>query len=173
MMGKASIASAFAEEQLRFLLSPAKQKIDYSKVIAMGPMRAGRWECWDPGLPWPITGKLWRADGNRCFRCRCDVGLGPVRELVAPASAPRPVPATVSGLECAADQLDQRLIGEGLLEEPDRTRRHGPLGDTVSFVGSDEDQGQSDPFKGETPLDLQPVHAGHLHVHHRATKPLR
>jgi len=76
-------------------------------------------------------------------------------------------------MERAADQLDQRLVREGLLEEPDRTRGYGPLGDTIFLVGGDEDQRQSDPFKVETSLDLQSVFAGHLHVKQGTVGPFR
>jgi hypothetical protein len=66
--GQQPIASLFTEEQLLFLLSLASKKIDYSKVVVMGPMRAWRWKYDDPGLPWTITGELWqREDGARLF----------------------------------------------------------------------------------------------------------
>ena len=66
--GKDPIASLFAQEQLLFLLSMANKKIDYDKVEIFGPMRAWRWKYNDPGLPWPLTGELWRrADGSRIF----------------------------------------------------------------------------------------------------------
>jgi hypothetical protein len=66
--GNESVASLFSEEQLLFLLSMANRKIDYTKVIVMGPVRAWRWKYLDPGLPWSITGELWRrSDGERLF----------------------------------------------------------------------------------------------------------
>jgi hypothetical protein len=66
--GKEPIASLFREEQLLFLLSMANKKIDYNKVVVMGPMRAWKWKYNDPGLPWPITGELWkRDDGSQMF----------------------------------------------------------------------------------------------------------
>lgn len=66
--GQQPIASLFTEEQLLFLLSLATKKIDYSKVVVMGPMRAWRWKYDDPGLPWTISGELWqREDGSRLF----------------------------------------------------------------------------------------------------------
>jgi hypothetical protein len=66
--GKDPIRSLFGEEQLLFLLSMANKKIDYSKVVVMGPMRAWRWKYNHPGLPWPISGELWqRDDGTRLF----------------------------------------------------------------------------------------------------------
>jgi hypothetical protein len=66
--GKEPISSLFQEEQLLFLLSMANKKIDYTKVIVMGPMRAWKWKYIDPGLPWPITGELWkREDGPQLF----------------------------------------------------------------------------------------------------------
>jgi hypothetical protein len=66
--GKEPIASLFSEEQLLFLLSMANKKIDYSKVVVLGPMRAWKWKYNDPALPWPITGELWkRDDGSQLF----------------------------------------------------------------------------------------------------------
>jgi hypothetical protein len=66
--GKEPIASLFSEEQLLFLLSMANKKIDYTKVVVLGPMRAWKWKYNDPALPWPITGELWkRDDGSQLF----------------------------------------------------------------------------------------------------------
>jgi hypothetical protein len=66
--GKEPIASLFTEQQLLFLLSMANKKIDYAKVVVMGPMRVWKWKHNDPGLPWPITGELWkRDDGSQVF----------------------------------------------------------------------------------------------------------
>jgi hypothetical protein len=66
--GKEPISGLFKEEQLLFLLSMANKKIDYAKVVVMGPMRAWRWKYDHPGLPWPITGELWRRDdGSQLF----------------------------------------------------------------------------------------------------------
>ena len=46
----------------------ANKKIDYAKVVVMGPMRVWKWKHNDPGLPWPITGELWkRDDGSQMF----------------------------------------------------------------------------------------------------------
>ena len=55
---------------------------------------------------------------------------------------------------------------------PDRTGRHGPLGDTLLRVGGDEHQRQNDPRIVEMPLDVQPVQPRHLHVHHDARERL-
>ena len=60
--GEAPIASLFSQEQQLFLLSVANRKIDYSKVIVMGPLRAQVWRFEDPGFPWPITAELWRRE---------------------------------------------------------------------------------------------------------------
>jgi hypothetical protein len=66
--GKDPIASLFTEEQLLFLLSMANKKIDYARVVMMGPLQAWRWKYADPALPWPLTGELWkREDGARLF----------------------------------------------------------------------------------------------------------
>jgi hypothetical protein len=42
--GNELVASLFTEEQLLFLLSMANKRIDYTKVIVMGPMRAWKWK---------------------------------------------------------------------------------------------------------------------------------
>jgi hypothetical protein len=63
--GKDEIRTLFSEEQLLFLLSLANKKIDYTKVVVMGPMRAWRWKYNHPGLPWPITGELWQRDDEK------------------------------------------------------------------------------------------------------------
>jgi hypothetical protein len=66
--GKNPVANLFTEEQLLFLLSLANKKLDYAKVVVMGPVRAWRWKVNHPGLPWPITGELWeREDGSQIF----------------------------------------------------------------------------------------------------------
>jgi hypothetical protein len=62
--GNDPIARLFSEEQLLFLLSMANKKIDYNQVIVMGPIRAWRWKYNDPGLPWSLTGELWRRDDD-------------------------------------------------------------------------------------------------------------
>jgi hypothetical protein len=66
--GMNPISDLFSEQQLLFLFSLASKKLDYSKVIVMGPIRAWRWKVKSPGLPWPITGELWqRDDGAEIF----------------------------------------------------------------------------------------------------------
>ena len=50
------------------MLSLASKKLDYAKVIVMGPIQVWRWKVDHPGLPWPITGELWeREDGTEIF----------------------------------------------------------------------------------------------------------
>ncbi len=74
--GKEPIASLFNEHQLLFLLSMANKKIDYDKVVVMGPMRVWKWKHNDPGLPWTITGELWkREDDSRIFEVSIKVPI--------------------------------------------------------------------------------------------------
>lgn len=66
--GKEPIARLFAEEQQMFLVTMAKQKFDFAKVVVLGPMQTWRWKYTDPGLPWSLTAELWqRDDGARLF----------------------------------------------------------------------------------------------------------
>jgi hypothetical protein len=82
--GKNPVSDLFAEEQILFLLSLASQKLDYSKVVVLGPMRAWRWKQVHPGLPWPITAELWqRDDGSRLFEVSIKV---PVVQAAAGAA---------------------------------------------------------------------------------------
>lgn len=63
--GREPIVRLFTEEQQLFLLSLAERKLDYSKAVVLGPVRAWRWKFSDPGLPWPLTAELWRrGDGE-------------------------------------------------------------------------------------------------------------
>jgi hypothetical protein len=79
--GKVPIATLYNEEQLLFLLSLASKKIDYTKVVVFGPIRAWRWKYLDPGLPWPLTGELWqREDGAELFEVSIKV---PVAQAAA------------------------------------------------------------------------------------------
>ena len=64
--GKKSIATIFAEEQEDFLAKVGGHKIDFSRLVVLGPLMAQRWRIVDPGCPWPIIAELWtRADGKR------------------------------------------------------------------------------------------------------------
>lgn len=82
--GKEPIASLFTEQQLLFLLSMANKKIDYAKVVVMGPMRVWKWKHNDPGLPWPITGELWRRDdGSQVFEVSIKVPVVQAAAAVA------------------------------------------------------------------------------------------
>jgi hypothetical protein len=83
--GKNPISNLFTEEQLLFLLSLANKKIDYSKVVVIGPIRAWRWKYLDPGLPWELTGELWqREDQARVFEVSIKV---PVVQAAAAGAA--------------------------------------------------------------------------------------
>ena len=79
--GKNPISDLFTEEQQLFLFSLASKKLDYSKVVVLGPVQAWRWKYKDPGLPWPICGELWqRDDGERLFEVSIKV---PVAQAAA------------------------------------------------------------------------------------------
>ena len=64
--GDKRINALFTKDQETFLVGMASRKIDYSRVVVFGPLRAHRWQFDDPGCPWPITAELWeREDGAR------------------------------------------------------------------------------------------------------------
>jgi hypothetical protein len=64
--GKKAISAIFTVEQEEFLASIARRKIDFAKLVVLGPLLAQRWRFEDPGCPWPITAELWkRGDGKR------------------------------------------------------------------------------------------------------------
>jgi hypothetical protein len=65
-VGDARIGSLFTEEQVNFLLSMAHLKLDYTKLVVLGPVQAFRWKLAEPALPWPLTLELWRRpDGQQ------------------------------------------------------------------------------------------------------------
>jgi hypothetical protein len=64
--GKRPISRIFTPEQERFIVKTAGHKIDFDKLVVLGPLQAQRWRFIDPGCPWPITAELWkRGDGKR------------------------------------------------------------------------------------------------------------
>jgi hypothetical protein len=64
--GKKAISAIFTAEQEAFLKSIARRRIDFAKLVVLGPLIAQRWRFEDPGCPWPITAELWkRGDGKR------------------------------------------------------------------------------------------------------------
>ncbi len=64
--GKKPIATLFAEEQEEFLAKIGGRKIDFSRLVVLGPLIAQRWRIVDPGCPWPIIAELWtRGDRKR------------------------------------------------------------------------------------------------------------
>ena len=64
--GKKAIATLFAEEQEEFLAKIGGRKIDFSRLVVLGPLIAQRWRIVDPGCPWPIIAELWtRGDRKR------------------------------------------------------------------------------------------------------------
>jgi len=64
--GRKAISAIFTVEQEEFLTTIARRKIDFAKLVVLGPLRAQRWRFEDPGCPWPITAELWkRGDGKR------------------------------------------------------------------------------------------------------------
>lgn len=115
--GKRPIASLFTEEQLLFLLSLASRRIDYSRVVAIGPVRAWRWKYDDPGLPWTITGELWqREDGSRLFEVSIKA---PVVQAAAATAGFMAFLAEVGAERDNGQQAKTRwVLGSGARREP-------------------------------------------------------
>jgi len=64
--GKRKVRDLFTHEQRAFIEKTAKRKIDFERLVVLGPLRAHRWQFEDPACPWEITGELWiREDGQR------------------------------------------------------------------------------------------------------------
>ena len=64
--GKKPISAIFTDEQEEFLAKIGGRKIDFSRLVVLGPLMAQRWRIEDPGCPWPITAELWtRGDRKR------------------------------------------------------------------------------------------------------------
>lgn len=64
--GKGTIRDLLSPEQRTFIEKTAKRKIDFDRLVVLGPLRAHRWQFEDPACPWEITAELWvREDGNR------------------------------------------------------------------------------------------------------------
>ena len=64
--GERKIRDLLAREQRAFIEKTAKRKIDFDRLVVLGPLRAHRWTYEDPACPWPITVELWlREDGQR------------------------------------------------------------------------------------------------------------
>ena len=64
--GKRQVRDLFTREQRAFIEKAAKRKIDFDRLVGLGPLRAHRWQFDDPACPWRITGELWiREDGQR------------------------------------------------------------------------------------------------------------
>jgi hypothetical protein len=64
--GKRPVRDLIAREQRAFIEKTANRKIDFDRIVVLGPLRAHRWQFEDPACPWKITGELWiREDGQR------------------------------------------------------------------------------------------------------------
>jgi hypothetical protein len=64
--GKREIGDLLTKEQRAFIEKTAKRKIDFARLVVLGPLRAHRWQFEDPACPWKITAELWiREDGQR------------------------------------------------------------------------------------------------------------
>jgi hypothetical protein len=61
---KRALASLLAKTQELFLAEMATIRYDLAELAALGPMEAWCWKFSHEGLPWPVSGELWkRGDG--------------------------------------------------------------------------------------------------------------
>jgi hypothetical protein len=64
--GKREIRALLTREQRAFIEQTANCRIDFDRLVVLGPLRAHRWRFEDPACPWPISAELWlREDGQR------------------------------------------------------------------------------------------------------------
>ena len=64
--GRREIRDLLTHEQKAFIDEAARHRIDFDRLVVLGPLRAHRWEVDDPACPWRITAELWiREDGER------------------------------------------------------------------------------------------------------------
>ena len=64
--GKRKVRDLITREQRAFIEKTAKRRIDFDRLVVLGPLRAHRWQFEDPACPWEITAELWiRDDGQR------------------------------------------------------------------------------------------------------------
>ena len=64
--GSRAIRDLLTSEQQAFIEKTAERKIDFDRLVVLGPLRAHRWQFEDPACPWRITAELWlREDGQR------------------------------------------------------------------------------------------------------------
>jgi hypothetical protein len=125
------ISDLFTEEQLLFLLSLASKKLDYSKVVVMGPVRAWRWKYKDPGLPWPICGELWqRDDGERLFEVSIKV---PIAQAAAAKAGFMAFLAEVGAEQDEGQQAKTRWILEYSSGKLGAGEQVGPGAETLAF----------------------------------------
>jgi hypothetical protein len=119
--GKNPISDLFDEQQLLFLLSLASRKLDYAKVVVMGPIRAWRWKVKNPGLPWPIAGELWeRDDGEQLFEVSIKT---PVAQAAAATAGFMAFLAEVGAERESDQQAKTRWALEHWAKKGDRSRR--------------------------------------------------
>lgn len=64
--GRRQPRDLITREQRAFIEKTARRRIDFDRLVVLGPLRAHRWQFDDPACPWTITGELWiREDGQR------------------------------------------------------------------------------------------------------------
>jgi hypothetical protein len=133
--GKDPIARLFTEQQMLFLLSMANKKIDYTKVIVMGPIRAWRWKSTLPALPWPITAELWqRDDGARLFEVSIKT---PVIQAAAASAGFMAFLAEVGAQRDDGQQAKTRWILEHVAGEHRQVKAANPeTGQIPTSIGS-------------------------------------
>ena len=63
--GARAIAKLFSEEQEQFLRAIAPVKVDFTKLVALGPVAVLRWKFRNEGLPYELCAEEWRLPDGR------------------------------------------------------------------------------------------------------------
>jgi len=133
-----TVSDLFGQEQLLFLFSLANKRLDYERVVVLGPVRSWRWKYQDEGPPWPITGELWeRDDGERLFEVSIKV---PVAQAAAATAGFMAFLAEVGAERDAGQQAKTRWT---LQYEASKHRRTSGNG-TDAGVGTGAQTGSVD-----------------------------
>lgn len=131
---KKPISDIFTAAQEKFIVRMAKRRIDFGKLVVLGPLTAQRWRFADPGCPWPITAELWRrGDGQRKMElsikapaAQAAVAVGGFMAFLAEVGAERDVKQQTKtrwALDYYVAKLPARVSGMASAKRPPAQRR--------------------------------------------------